>query len=97
MQKKSSVYITSRKLASTWTKTQDSIPHMRSKSLTCLHLIYSSFQDDLTHVCDAYLFVRDELPHADEDMPNLGRPNVQVVVKIQKFESGRYLVVGKLC
>ena len=55
----------------------------------------SSLQAQLK--CSAYLVVRDELSHADEDMPNLGRPNVQVVIKVQKLERGRYLLVGKLC
>lgn len=44
-----------------------------------------------------HLFVCDELPHADEYMPDLGGPDVQVAVKVQKLEGGRYFVVGKFC
>lgn len=43
-----------------------------------------------------YLLIRDEFSHTDEDVPNLGCPDVEIMVEVQKLESGRDLLVREL-
>lgn len=80
-------------------------PLATTTSIRCVDV--DSYEEYLKHACETqfltdssvggYLFVCDELPHADEYMPDLGGPDVQVAIEVQKLEGGRYFVVGKFC
>ena len=43
-----------------------------------------------------YLLIGDKLSHADEDVPDLGGPDMEVVVEIEELEGRRYFLVGEL-
>lgn len=43
----------------------------------------------------AHLFIRDQLAHADEYVPNFGSPDVHIVIQVQELEGGGNLGVAE--